>query len=135
MTVNMPLVNKVLDMIEGDVERWDQSDFISECGTFMCFGGWSLIASGYQTKTMGVGWPFTWFVSPEGLELRNAISIETAAAELLGFDEDQTYHVFHWQPEDNMPTDMNYEVYASKAEQFAAYKKHVLETLKEDDPK
>lgn len=115
------LVADVLSAIEGDLYRWDQREYVNDCGTQMCFGGWALYLRGYQPVLCGQR---NTFRSPNGDVIEYASDVEGEAADILGFDDNAAFQVFHWQPDDHFDCDP--EELPSKDVQFEAFKAHVL---------
>lgn len=117
------LVADVLSVIGNNLDRWDQGEYVSACGSRMCFAGWALVLRGYRHHDNGMD---NSFISPSGEILEFASKVEAEAANILGFDDDTMYQVFHWQPEDELPTDCEDNVIADKNGQFEAFRTHVL---------
>lgn len=46
--INVPLLRKTMEHIEQHPEEWDQSFWMSECGTKACFAGWACVFSGVE---------------------------------------------------------------------------------------
>lgn len=121
--MNRELVLKTLDLIERDLAHWDQEQFVQNCGTTMCFGGWALHLSGYAPVQ---SWSDVGFEAPDGRKIHFSYDIEDAAQQVLGFDDDQAYQVFYWQPEDHFGLDEDSEVTGTREEWFEKFRDHVL---------
>lgn len=121
MTVNETEVLATLDAIEGDLDRWDQATFASphgECGTTMCFAGWTLVRHGY-----GIG-EYGQFFGPDGVKLVGN-EVERRAADILGFDSHLINEVFYFFPEEEFEGCEDDEE-QPKSVLFAVLKSHVL---------
>lgn len=123
--MNRELVLKTLDKIEGDLAHWDQEQYVQDCGTTMCFGGWALHLSGH-TAVKGSWIDGAHFKTPDGTALTFASEIEGSAQEVLGFDDKQMHQVFFWHPEDHFWDDETEEMTGTREDWFAKFKEHVL---------
>lgn len=79
---NVALLQRTLEMIELNPERWDQDHWVSttECGTTYCLAGWAYV--------LATGVEFDELHEPEGI-------FEQAQA-ALGLTEQQAYDLFHF---------------------------------------
>ena len=93
MTLNVPLAEKVLAMIDAHPEMHDQNWWLEpECGTTACIAGHAMLASGeYVRKPVGPN--DNWrFVGTESGQIEENCSGE--GARLLGLDHGIAYGIF-----------------------------------------
>ena len=114
MTVNMELVNQVLNWIEQNENRWRQESFVDPsykngkediCNSSYCFAGTTLFISG----RVGLNDEGSIVPLDENGDSNRYVSWEDEAAKLLGFNEEQSWSVFYTMSHD-----------------FPKFKEHVL---------
>lgn len=76
-------VNRVLDVIENDLSKWNQQIYINTCGTTACFAGHAYMLS--------QGYFFTDFIEDDFDEAEY-----DEAVNFLGLSEEEAYSIFHW---------------------------------------
>lgn len=93
MTVNMELVEQVLQRIEDDPAHWDQGFFVgdSECGTTFCFAGFALLIAGRLENS----WPRMRIKAEFVDSFTCATHFETPAKNLLGFTDEMADEIFY----------------------------------------
>lgn len=93
MTLNVPLAEKVLAMIDAHPEKHDQEYWLDPvCGTTACIAGHAMLASGEYVRKQA-GPERRWrFVGTESGQIEENCSGE--GARLLGLDHDIAYGIF-----------------------------------------
>lgn len=87
MSVNLPLLRRVLDHITTHSDQHDQYWWaeVRQCGTVMCIAGHTCVLQGHRID-------FT--PEADGAHLTDGRRVEDVAAELLGLDLDQSLRLF-----------------------------------------
>jgi hypothetical protein len=114
-TLNVELLNKVLDLIDDKPHKWQQGSWIdgyvdqevreafeqgryTECGTQACVAGWAVLLAGKLKPQIGrYGRQLVGFLDNDGGEVA---SPRFQAEELLGIDVWQAHYVFLDMPYD-----------------------------------
>lgn len=89
--MNEELIRKTMAKIrEVGESGWDQSAYVSECGTTSCFAGWALRLSGYGVLSRGPEDGFAFHAPESGRKVLAA----TEAAKLLGLPLAKANEIF-----------------------------------------
>lgn len=81
MTVNVELLEQVMQHITDHPEQHNQNFWVDECGTAGCFAGWAALLSGWR---VGPAWNFNGpMISPDTLVEKDVCGV---ARDLLNLD-------------------------------------------------
>lgn len=117
--MNTERMQKVLEHIERNLDRWDQAEFARKspyrsepCNTIYCLAGWTI-------ELFGGGWDWSAPFTPVPNDAQSRTSVELAT-ELLGLTFEQAMDLFWWQTYAN-------DVYDNtlQREQFERFVRHI----------
>jgi len=95
MIRNDELIDQVMGHLREHPQEWNQSRWVSDCGTQMCFAGHAMLMSGYTIRFME-GFDDSWpvFIDPQGVEVPS-MKYSAVANDLLGLSVSQGNAVYY----------------------------------------